>query len=233
MNKPVCVVAGVGPGNGLAIGQRFAEAGYRVALLARDKATLQNLQNQVEDSSIFPCDLGKGENISEVFTAIKDQLGEPQTLIYNAGSGLFAPPLSTGAEDFEQAWRLNALGLLLSVQQVAPDMITSGRGEIIVTGATASLRGGANFTAFAAAKAAQRSVAQSMARSLGPQGIHVALVVVDGIIDTPRTRNLIDKFPENSCIKPAAIAESVYQLCLQDISAWSFEIDLRHGNERW
>jgi NAD(P)-dependent dehydrogenase (short-subunit alcohol dehydrogenase family) len=233
MEKPICVVAGVGPANGLAISRQFADAGYRLVLLARGADALQNFQREIADSVSFPCDLSDQADITRVFGAIKDQLGAPQTLIYNAGSGLFSPPMDTSPEDFERAWRLNALGLLLAAQQVAPGMIAAGGGEIIVIGATASLRGGANFTAFAAAKAAQRSVAQSLARSLGPQGIHVGLVVIDGIIDTPRARQRDVNLDVNKVLKPQAIAQSVYHLCQQDGSAWSFEIDLRPGSEKW
>lgn len=233
MAKPVCVVAGVGPGNGLAISQRFAQADYQIAMLARQESTLEPLQAQVANSMALPCDLTESRDIAATFARVKAELGPPDVLIYNAGSGLFGAPLDTRPEDFTTAWRVNALGLLLSARQVAPDMISRGGGCIIVTGATASLRGGANFTAFASAKAAQRNLAQSLSRSLGPQGVHVALVIVDGIIDTPRTRELFGDKPDATYLKPAAIAESVFQISAQDRSAWTFELDLRPSGEAW
>ena len=112
-------------------------------------------------------------------------------------------------------------------------MLDAARGAIIVTGATASLRGGANTAAFAAAKAAQRSLAQSAARSLGPKGIHVAYVIVDGVIDMPTTRTLLPDQPDEFFLKPDAIAETVYHIAHQDPSAWTFEVDIRPHVEKW
>jgi NAD(P)-dependent dehydrogenase (short-subunit alcohol dehydrogenase family) len=154
-------------------------------------------------------------------------------LLHNAGSGLFGAFEDVTPESFEASWRTNALGLLLLGKQVVPDMLRAGGGVIVVTGATAALRGGAGFAAFAPAKAAQRSLAQSMARSLGPKGIHVAYVVVDGVIDIPRTRALLKDRPDSFFLRPDAIAESVLHLVRQDRSAWTFELDLRPFGEKW
>ena len=154
-------------------------------------------------------------------------------MIYNAGSGVFGAATDTSLDDFEQAWRINALGLLTASKIVAPVMIENGGGSLLVTGATASLRGGANFAAFSSAKAAQRNLTQSLARSLGEQGIHVALIIIDGIIDIPRTRERFPDRPDSFFIQPAAIADSYYYLSQQDESAWTFELDLRTRHENW
>ncbi len=233
MNKPVCIVAGVGPGNGLSISQRFAAAGYRVAMLARNQAALTELVAAVPDAHGFICDLTDSASVEGVVAEIKAQLGVAETVVYNAGSGMRGRALDISLEDFTLAWKVSALGLLTVAQAVVPDMVAVGKGNLLVIGATASLRGGENFAAFASAKAAQRNLAQSLARAYGPQGIHVALVIIDGVIDIPRTRALLGDKPDNFFLQPAAIAESVYQLALQHPSAWTFELDLRPSGERW
>lgn len=233
MQKPLCIVAGVGPGNGLAFCNRFLQAGYRVAILARDLQRMQEYANGNEDISPFSCDLSNPDSIQGTFSEIQTKLGVPDVVIYNAGSGVFGAPLDTAYDDFEQAWRINALGLLAVSKAVAPSMIERGGGSIVVTGATASLRGGANFGAFSSAKAAQRNLTQSLARSLGKEGIHVALVIVDGVIDIPRTREMFPDKTDGFFLKPEAIAETFYHLSQQEKSAWTFEIDLRPSSESW
>lgn len=233
MQKPLCVVAGVGAGNGLAFCDRFLQAGYRVAILARDLKRMQEYASTDEDISPFSCDLSNPGSIEGTFSEILTNLDVPEVVIYNAGSGVFGAPLETSYEDFEQAWRVNALGLLAVSKAVAPSMIEKGGGSILVTGATASLRGGANFGAFSSAKAAQRNLTQSLARSLGKQDIHVALVIVDGVIDIPRTREMFSDKPDGFFLKPKAIADTFYHLSQQEKSAWTFEIDLRPSGESW
>jgi NAD(P)-dependent dehydrogenase (short-subunit alcohol dehydrogenase family) len=233
MEKPLCVVAGFGPGNGAAFCRRFLQAGYRVAILARDKDRLMEYAEASDDILPFPCDLSDPEATTSVFESIIGSAGIPDVLIYNAGSGMFGQALDVSLEDFESAWRINALGLLASSKAIAPGMLQRGSGCILVTGATASLRGGANFAAFSAAKAAQRNLTQSLARSLGSRGIHVALVIVDGVIDLPRTREIFADKPDSFFLRPDAIAETFYQLSIQDASAWTFEIDLRPSGESW
>jgi NAD(P)-dependent dehydrogenase (short-subunit alcohol dehydrogenase family) len=233
MPAPVCVITGVGPGNGAAFSRRFAAAGYRVAMLARSPDLLRALENEIPDSTGYVVDVADAVSVQKGFARVRTELGSVQVLIHNAGSGTFGDFLHTTPEAFESAWRVNALGLLLCAQEAAKDMLAAGGGAIIVTGATASLRGGANFAAFAPAKAAQRSLAQSMARSLGPQGIHVAVVIVDGVIDIPRTRAMLPDRPDDVFLKPDHIAETVLHLVEQDRSAWTFELDLRPFGERW
>ncbi len=233
MSQPLCIIAGFGPGNGAASCNRFLQAGYRVAILGRDEQRLTEFADKDGDTHAYVCDLADRLMISSVFEQIAADLGAIDVLIYNAGAGLFGGPLEVSLDDFEIAWRVNALGLLAVAQKVAPAMIENGGGALLITGATASLRGGANFAAFAPAKAAQRSLAQSLSRSLGSQGIHVALVIVDGVIDLPRTRARQPDKPDNEYLQPTAIAETFFHLSQQPPSAWTFEIDLRPNTERW
>ena len=228
-----CVVAGVGPGNGASFTRRFSSAGYQVAMLARNETYLDELGAEVADSHAIGCDVQDPAAVREAFDRVHKTLGLVDVLIYNAGAGEWASVEETQIEGFESSWKTNALGLLVAAQQVIPAMKERGQGAIVVIGATASLRGGARTTGFASAKAAQRSLAQSMARGLGPAGIHVSYVVIDGVIDLERTRSRMPDRPDNFFLKPDAIAEAVYQLTEQDSSAWSFEVDLRPYAEKW
>ena len=229
----VCVVTGVGPGNGASLSRRFAAAGYRVAMLARSEERLRELEAKIPGAKGYATDVGDAGAVSKTFARVRADLGPVDVLLHNAGSGTFGSFLETKPDTFEQAWRINALGLLLCGQEAVKDMLNAGRGAVIVTGATASLRGGAGFAAFAPAKAAQRSLAESMARSLGPQGIHVAYVIVDGVIDIPRTRQALRDRPDEFFLKPDQIAETVLHLVEQDRSAWTFELDLRPFGEKF
>lgn len=233
MSTPVCVITGVGPGNGAAFTRTFAAAGYRVAMLARDAERLRQLEAEIPAARGFPTDVSDALAVQETFAQVRAQLGPVDVLVHNAGSGMFAPFMSTTPEELTSSWRVNTLGLLLCGQEAAADMLSRGAGSIIVIGATASLRGGANFAAFASAKAAQRSLAQSMARGLGPQGVHVAYVIVDGVIDIPNTRALFPDRADDFFLQPAAIADTVYHLVQQPRSAWTFEIDVRPFGEKW
>lgn len=233
MKKPLCIIAGVGPGNGLSLCNRFYQEGYRVVIISRDLSHLTELADGRDDIFPFACDLSNPEKINEVFPAITAQLGTPEVVIYNAGSGVFGPASEVSLQDFEETWKINALGLLTVSKLLTPAMIANGGGSLLVTGATASLRGGANFAAFSSAKAAQRNLTQSLARSLGAQGIHVALLIIDGIIDMPRTRARFTDKPDDYYMQPDAIADTYYHLSQQDKSAWTFEIDLRTFHETW
>ncbi|MGD9762202.1 MAG: SDR family NAD(P)-dependent oxidoreductase [Candidatus Binatia bacterium] len=233
MAEPVCVITGVGPGNGAAFTRRFVSAGYRIAMLARSTDFLREMEADVPAARGYPADVSDATSVAAVFAQIRDELGPVDALIHNAGSGSFTAFLDTNPEELERAWRVNALGLFLCGQEAVRDMLPRGRGTIIAIGATASLRGGANAAAFAAGKAAQRSLAQSMARGLGPRGVHVALVIIDGVIDTPRTRAAFAERPPDFFLKPEAIAETVYHVAHQDRSAWTFELDVRPFAEKW
>jgi NAD(P)-dependent dehydrogenase (short-subunit alcohol dehydrogenase family) len=233
MTDRICIVAGVGPGTGGALSRRFAAGGYRVAMLARDQERLTALEREIAGSRGYAVDVTEAARVSEVMAEIRRDLGPANVLIHNAVSGHFGTFLDTPPEVLEQTFRTNVLSLWLLGQAIAPAMIENGGGAIIVTGNTSAWRGVANFAAFAPSKAAQRILAQSMARSLGPQGVHVAYVVVDAVIDVPWTRQAFASKPDEFFAQPDAIAETVYQLAHQDRSAWTFEVDLRPFAEKW
>ena len=233
MTSRVCVITGVGPGNGAAFSRKFAAAGYKVAMLARSADRLKEMEGSVPGTKGYATDVSDLGQVAETFARIRGDLGAVSVLLHNAGSGLFGDFLNTTPEMFEESWRTNALALLLCGQEAARDMLAAGNGVIVVTGATAALRGGANFAAFAPAKASQRVLAQSMARLLGPKGIHVGYVVVDGVIDMPRTREFLADRPDEFFLKPDAIADTVMHLVEQDRSAWTFEVDVRPFGENW
>jgi NAD(P)-dependent dehydrogenase (short-subunit alcohol dehydrogenase family) len=146
---------------------------------------------------------------------------------------VFTAFADTTPEQFESAWRINAMGLFLCAQEVVPAMQRSGAGAVVVTGATASRKGGARATPFSSAKGAQRLLAESMARSLGPQGIHVALIVVDGVVDLPRTRERMPGKPDTFFVRPDGVADIALSLVRQDRQAWSFEVEARPFAEVW
>src|SRR5690348_11065450 len=164
MAKPVCVVVGVGEGNGASLARAFAREGMSLALLARSTGFSQSLAEDLGDARAYQCDVASAESIATTFAAIRSDLGDPTVLIYNAGSGARGDADTVTLEAFENAWRVNAFGGLAASKQVIPAMKAAGAGAIIFIGATASLRGGAQTAAFAPAKAAQRTLAESMAR---------------------------------------------------------------------
>jgi NAD(P)-dependent dehydrogenase (short-subunit alcohol dehydrogenase family) len=233
MSKPVCAVVGVGEGNGAALARAFAGAGMAVALLARRTDFTSKLADELPDARAFACDVTDPVSVAEAFDRIRAELGDPLTLVYNAGSGVWGDVESISLEGFESAWRVNAYGALAASQQVIPAMKAAGSGAIIFIGATASRRGGPRTAAFAPAKAAQRSLAESMARSLWPHGIHVALIVIDAVVDLPRTRQNMPDKPDSFFLKPDDMAASAVWLAQQPRSAWTFEIEVRPFGENW
>jgi NAD(P)-dependent dehydrogenase (short-subunit alcohol dehydrogenase family) len=232
-DKRVCVVVGVGPGNGAALARRFARDGYTVALLARSSDFTSELARTLPGSKAFTCDVADQKSVEQAFSAVRAELGEVDTLVYNAGSGVWGNAEEISVADFETSWRINALGSLLAARQVIPAMKGAGRGNIVFIGATASRRGVAGTAAFAPAKAAQKSLAESLARYLWPLGIHVSLIVVDGVVDLPRTRAFMKDKPESFFIKPDDVAETAFALTQQKPSAWSFEVEARPFAEKW
>jgi NAD(P)-dependent dehydrogenase (short-subunit alcohol dehydrogenase family) len=231
--KKVCVVMGVGPGNGAALGRRFAKEGYAVALLARTLAISAPLAANLPDARAYACDVTDALSIANTTEAIEREMGPVHTLIYNAGSGTWGTIEDIDAAAFENAFRVNALGLLLAAKRVIPGMKVRGEGNIVVIGATSSRRGVARAAAFAPAKAAQRSLTESMARHLWPQNIHVCLVIIDGVVDLPRTRAMFKDKPDEFFVAPDDLADSTFHLTVQPRSAWSFEIEARPYKENW
>ncbi len=233
MTRPVCVVVGVGPGNGAAFAKRFHHEGYAVALLARSDEFGKQLASGLSDARAYACDVGDSASVERAFGVLRQELGEPEVVIYNAGSGVFGGLDEVSAAEFERSWRVNALGAFLVAKHVVPAMELAQRGALIFIGATASRRGGAKTTAFAPAKAAQRSFAESLARQLGPKGIHVAVIILDGVVDLPRTRARMPDKPDAFFIQPADVAATAAMLVAQPRSAWTFELEARPFGETW
>lgn len=230
----VAAIVGVGPGLGRALALRFAREEFAVALLARREESGRPVQAEIEklggSAGSYACDSSDEQSVRTAFARVRDELGSPDVLAYNAGAFQLAGILELSAADLERTWRVSCLGGLLAAQAVLPAMLERGRGTLLFTGATASLRGSARFAALAVGKFGLRALAQSMARELGPRGIHVAHVVIDGGIDTPRVRAM---GRDQGLLAPAAIAESFWNLYAQDPSAWSQEIDLRPSTEKF
>lgn len=231
--KDVCVVAGIGPGIGASLARRFGTAGYPVALLARTTELSEPLAAELPKAKAYACDVAEPAAVERVYKAIRADLGAIGVLAYNAGSGVFANIEAATAEDFERAWRVNTFGAFLASKQVIPEMVAAGRGSIVFIGATASRKGGARTPAFASAKFGQRGLAESMARHLGPRGVHVAVVVVDGVVDLARTRSMLKDKPDDFFIRPDDVAATVLHLAEQPRSAWSFEVEARPFGESW
>lgn len=232
MNK-VCVVMGVGPGNGEAFVRRFSAEGFQVAMLARSQDYLKQLEQSVTGARAFVCDMMEPEQITAVLAAVESELGPVSVMMYNAGGGVFKNVEEASLEDFEANWRINVQGLVAATKAALPQLRQHETASIIITSASAATRGRANTAPFASAKAAQRSLVQSMARQLGPEKIHVANVVIDGVVALPRPREWLAGKPDDFFVKPAAVADAVWNLCQQDPSAWTFELDIRPFGESW
>ena len=233
MDKPVCVVIGAGPGNGLAVSKKFAEEGFAVALCARGKSQLEVLQREVPGSRTYIYDVCEIKSPGRVFPKIRSELGPIRVLVYNAGSGAFKNVDDTSVDELQNSWEVNARGLFVAAKEGLPDLRGQPGANIVVIGATASVRGGANSAPFAAAKAAQRSLAQSLARHLGPERIHVSLLVLDGVFDTPDALAALKDKPREFFLSTRGISEAVWFLTQQSEDAWTFELDLRPHVEKW
>ncbi len=220
--KAVAVVVGVGPGLGAALVRRFAREGMAVAIAARRLDKLKALAGETGGHA-YACDATSEISVVDLFQAVERDLGRPGLVVFNASGFTRKPVVELSAEEVEAAWRGACLGGFLVGRAAARAMLPRGPGTILFTGATASLRGSANFAAFAIGKFGLRALAQSMARELGPQGIHVAHVIIDGSIG---------ENAEESRLSPDAIADSYWALHRQPKSAWTLELDLRPWVER-
>ncbi len=231
--RPVCVVVGVGPGNGAAFARRFDHDGYAIALLARNDLFGKELAASLGQAKAWACDVGDAAAVERVFGEIRSELGDPAVVVYNAGSGTFGTFDDVSAADLEASWRVNTLGAFLVAKQVTPAMKRAGAGSFLIIGATASRRGGVKTAAFAPAKAAQRSLAESLARHLWPAGVHVAVIIIDGVVDLPRTRARMPDKPAAFFVEPDAVAATAAFLAAQPRSAWTFELEARPFGETW
>lgn len=229
----VCAIIGFGPGLGASYAATFAKAGYDLALLSRSGASAGEEIGDVKVRS-YSCDAGDPDAVKVALHAIERDLGPVDVLIYNADIAQFGTLEEISEDQFEKSWRIGVLGLFSAAKLLAPRMSARGRGTIIVSGATAAVRGNLWTTAFAPTKSAQRILSQSLAKQLGPKGVHVAYLVIDGVIDTADTRqNFARGKPDEFFMQPNAIAEAALMLVGQDRSAWTFEMDLRPFGETW
>jgi NAD(P)-dependent dehydrogenase (short-subunit alcohol dehydrogenase family) len=233
----VAAVVGAGPGLGAALARRFAREGYTVGLLARGEASLRAVHQEVQEAggraAPYAVDATDAGAVRDAFARLRAEHGAPEVCIYNAGHFRMAGFLETSPEDFDTSWRINCLGGVLCAREVLPGMLERGRGTLLFTGATASLRGGPRSSSFAAGKFGLRALAQSLAREFGPRGIHVAHVVIDGVIDTARTRTLMGAPADAQRLSPDALAETYWQLHQQHPSAWTQELDVRPAQEKF
>jgi NAD(P)-dependent dehydrogenase (short-subunit alcohol dehydrogenase family) len=230
---PVALVTGVGPGTGAAIARRFSQGGYELAMLARNGERLGVLEREIGNSHAYRCDVTDEAQLDRAIEAIRTDLGAPSVLIHNAVGGAFGNFMEIEPEVLNRNFQVNTMALLYLARRLAPAMIEAGRGAIVASGNTSALRGKANFAGFAPTKAAQRILAESMARELGPKGIHVAYVLIDAVIDLEWTRKRWPDAADDFFIKPAAIADEVWHVVHQDRSAWSFNVEVRPFRESW
>lgn len=233
MTKPVALITGVGPGTGAALARRFTSAGYAVAMLARDTTRLAALEAELPDAKAYPCDVSDEEQVDTVITRVRAEMGSPEVLIHNAVGGGWGNFLDIKPKLLNRNFQINTMGLLYLAQRLAPDMIAAGKGAIVTTGNTSATRGRALFAGFAPTKAAQRILSESMARDLGPKGVHVAYVQIDAVIDVPWTREAFPEKPDDYFIAPAHIADEVLHVVQQPRSSWSFNVEIRPFGEVW
>ena len=232
MPRPICLITGVGPGTGTAIARRFSEK-YDVAMLARNRDRLANLRNENKNLYPYQCDVSDPEALKKTINSVGKELGNPSVVIHNAVGGAFGNFLEVDLSVLEHNFQVNTMALMQLGQLIAPNMIENGSGAIICTGNTSAYRGKAGFSGFAPTKAAQRILAESMARYLGPKGIHVAYVAIDAVIDLEWTRKRNPDAPDDYFCKPDDIAGEVWHLAHQPKSAWSFDTQIRPFGENW
>ena len=235
MEREIAVVVGAGPGLGWALAKRFAQAGMQVVAAARDPVKLKPAVSAEGASGVQleACDATQPIAVTRLFDTVERDFGIPGLVVFNAGTYERGGILDITPESFERCWRTGCFGGFLVGQAAARLMASRAAGTIIFTGATASLRGGAGFANLAVPKFGLRALAQSMARELGPKGIHVAHVIIDGQIESERSRHLQDERGPASLLPAGAIAESYYQLHRQPRGAWTHELDLRPWVERF
>ncbi|QOZ56061.1 short-chain dehydrogenase [Bradyrhizobium sp. CCBAU 53338] len=233
MASPIAVVTGVGPGTGSALVRRFAAGGYRVAMLARDERRLKDLQAEIPNAASFPCDVADPVALETTLTQIDRSLGTPKVVVHNAVGGAFGGFTEIDPGILRTNFETNVMALLHLARHVVPPMAAADGGSLIVTGNTSALRGRQRFAGFAPTKAAQRILAESIAREMGPKGVHVAYLVIDAVIDVPWARERYKDAADDFFIKPSAIAEEVWHVAHQDRSAWSFLTEVRPYRETW
>ena len=241
--KGVCLVIGAGDGLGSAVARAFAAEGLTVCLTRRPR-NLDRLEALAEEiratggsAHAFGCDAREETEVIALFDRIEADIGPLEVVVFNVGANVRFPVVETTARVFTKVWEMACFAGFLAGREAARIMAPRGRGTLIFTGATASLRGREGFSAFAAAKAGLRALAQSLARELGPEGVHVAHVVIDGAVDGTFIRSIRgevdDLLARDTILKPAAVAATYVHLHRQPRSAWTHELDLRPWSETW
>lgn len=241
MKKTAAIIIGAGDATGGAIAQRFAAGGHAVVCTRRTEAKLQPLITDIKDAGGdaygFSSDARDEDAVIALFDQVEREIAPIEVVVFNIGANVFFPISETTARVYRKVWEMAAFAGFLAGREAARKMEPRGNGTIIFTGATASMRGAAGFSAFAGAKFALRALAQSMARELGPKGIHVAHSIIDGAIDTEWIKtNFPDRYAlkdEGGILDPDAIAEAYWQLHVQPKSAWTHELDLRPWMEKF
>lgn len=218
------LIVGAGPGISAAVARLLTEAGLRVGLAARNIDKLGTLVDEI-GAERFSADAADPASVQRLFEEVDARLGSPDVVIYNASGSLRGPLAELDPEAVRSAVNVSAFGAFLSVQQAARRMLPQGRGAILLTGATAGVKGFAGSAAFAMGKFALRGLAQSAARELGPKGIHVAHVIVDGGVRSERRPDPADR--PDSTLSADGVAEAYMALLRQPRDAWTFELDLR------
>ncbi|MEM9809531.1 MAG: SDR family NAD(P)-dependent oxidoreductase [Cyanobacteria bacterium P01_D01_bin.56] len=245
MTQPICLITGVGEGTGAAIARRLANGGYRLAIIARNHERLRKLEQEIPQAKAYGCDVSNLEKLLITIKQIQTEMGHPSVLIHNAVSATFGTFLNADPETLEHNFRVNTTSLLYLARQLVPAMLQAGSGTIVVTGNTAAHRGIPTYALFAPTKAAQRILAQSLARELGPKGIHVAYLTIDAAIATPWSKALpvqgLNTAPLNQpqtiskdfFCQPVHIADEIFHMAHQPQSAWSFDVEIRPFAEKW
>ncbi|MEQ8799511.1 MAG: SDR family oxidoreductase [Salinisphaeraceae bacterium] len=234
-SPPVAIVIGAGDATGSAIARRFARENYAAVVTRRRREALDSLVETIEAEGgrvhAFGCDARDENAMTELFSNVEAQIGDIEVVVFNIGANVRYPITETTERVYRKVWEMAALGGFLAGREAAKAMLPRNRGTIIFTGATASVRGGSGFSAFSGAKFALRALAQSMARELGPQGIHVAHPIIDGAIDTDFIReNFPDRYAQKErggILDPDHIAQQYWQIHRQPRDCWTHELDLR------
>jgi len=241
MSKGCAVVVGAGTGTGAEVAKRFAQGGYSVALARRNADALEPLVADIAaaggKAKAFGADASDEEAVAALFESAEQALGPIEVAVFNAAGFTMGSIVDTTRAAFEDMWRASALGGFLVGREAARRMLPRERGTILFSGATAAMKASANFAAFASGKHGLRAVAQSMAKELGPKGIHVAHAIIDGVIDVPRVHETMPDFAAtkgaDGLIDPKSIAEMYFWMHEQPRNSWTFELDLRPYKEPW
>ena len=239
--RRIALVVGAGDATGSAIARRFAREGYAACLVRRTAEKLTPLVDAIRATGAeahgFAVDARRDAEVAALVETVERDVGAIEAFAFNVGANVPCSVLEETPRRYFKVWEMACYAGFLTGQAVARRMVARGRGTILFTGATASLRGGASFAAFATAKHGLRALAQSMARELGPLGVHVGHVVVDGAIDTAFIRESVpDKYAEKSVdgiLQPDHVADALWYLHTQPRDAWTFELDLRPWREKW